>query len=131
MAALTEAQRERLGILLDQQRSALLEEIRNELLASDVQHFRDLAGRVTDVGDEAVADALADLNAAMIDRHVQALRAIEAAQARLAQGDVGVCIDCGADIGWARLEAQPTAQRCIQCQTTHEKTYAHEGHPSL
>lgn len=28
----------------------------------------------------------------------------------------GICIDCGGEIGGKRLEAMPSAQRCIDCQ---------------
>lgn len=32
----------------------------------------------------------------------------------------GFCIDCDEEIDVARLRALPSAQRCIDCQTTHE-----------
>ena len=50
-----------------------------------------------------------------------ALMAIVAAQRRLAKGDYGLCEDCGKEIGFARLEAQPAASRCVRCQETTEK----------
>jgi len=37
----------------------LLEEIRDELARSGDQHYIDLAGAVTDLGDDSVADMLA------------------------------------------------------------------------
>ncbi len=40
------------------------EEIRQELLRSDDQHFIDIAGQVHDLEDESVADLLVDLNLA-------------------------------------------------------------------
>jgi RNA polymerase-binding transcription factor DksA len=40
-------------------------------------------------------------------------------------------MDCGTDIGFARLKAFPAALRCIQCQERHEKTYGGEPKPSL
>ncbi len=33
----------------------------------------------------------------------------------------GACNDCGEEIGPARLEAIPSAVRCIECQVIHEK----------
>ncbi len=116
---------------LEKRRQLLLEEIRDELAGSGERHYIDLAGRVTDLGDESVADMLADLDAAMVDRQVIEVRAIEATLSRLAAGDFGACVDCGADIPLERLRAYPTAERCISCQSLHELTYAHEGHPSL
>ncbi|MBZ0097018.1 MAG: TraR/DksA family transcriptional regulator, partial [Sulfuricella sp.] len=116
---------------LEKRRQLLLEEIRDELARSGEQHYVDLAGRVPDLGDESVADMLADLDAAMVDRQVVEVRAIEATLKRLAAGNYGACADCGADIPLERLRAYPTAARCVSCQSVHEKTFAHEGNPSL
>ena len=48
---------------------------------------------------------------------------IEAARARMADGSYGVCMQCGGDIPFERLQAQPTALRCIACQSEYEKTH--------
>ena len=45
------------------------------------------------------------------------LRAVESALARLHQPEFGVCVDCEADIPFARLQASPTALRCPACET--------------
>ena len=131
MAAFTADEAAQLKQSLDKRRQLLLEEIRDELARSGEQHYVDFAGRVTDLGDESVADMLADLGAAMVDRQVIEVRAIEAALNRLAAGNYGACVDCGADIPLERLRAYQTAARCISCQSIHELTYAHEGHPTL
>jgi len=47
------------------------------------------------------------------------------------EGTIGICIDCGQDIGFERLLANPTARRCLICQEHREKTYAHEDTPTL
>ncbi len=109
----------------------LREEIRALLLQSDVEHHRDLAGMVSDVGDESVANLLADLDATFIDRHVRDLREVEGARSRLAAGSYGVCVRCGQGIGYERLAVYPTAVRCFACEAQHEKTHAHEGTPTL
>jgi len=109
----------------------LREEIRALLLQSDVEHHRDLAGMVSDVGDESVANLLADLDATFIDRHVRDLREVEGARSRLAAGSYGVCARCGQGIGYERLAVYPTAVRCFACEAQHEKTHAHEGTPTL
>jgi DnaK suppressor protein len=49
------------------------------------------------------------------------LRAIEEAEERLATGCYGICIGCGNDIAIARLLAEPTAVRCVSCQSVSEK----------
>lgn len=131
MAAFTADEASQLKQSLERRRQLLLEEIRDQLARSGEQHYVDLAGRVPDLGDESVADMLADLGAAMVDRQIVEVRAIEAALSRLATGGYGDCVDCGADIPLERLLAYPTAARCISCQSIHELTYAHEGHPTL
>jgi RNA polymerase-binding protein DksA len=131
MAALTQEQTRRLREALDRRSALLIEEVRTELERSGEQHYIDLAGRVTDTGDEAVADVLADLGAAIIDRQVNEIRDIDAARRRIEAGSYGVCIDCGTDIGFERLMAYPTAKRCFQCQSQREKGYAHGGTPRL
>jgi RNA polymerase-binding transcription factor DksA len=64
-----------------------------------------------------------DLEQAELSRDQDELRDIEAARRRLADGSYGICTDCGVDIGFERLHAEPEAARCIECQRRHEKTY--------
>jgi RNA polymerase-binding transcription factor DksA len=40
---------------------------------------------------------------------------LETALERLHQPDYGVCIECGKDIGFVRLEADPSALHCQAC----------------
>jgi len=129
--ALTEHESSELRSLLEQRRRALIEEIRAELARSEDEHYLDLAGRVADSGEAAVADLLVDLDAAMTDRDVRELREVEAALRRVSDGTYGDCMDCGGEIGVARLRANPVATRCIACQTRYERTTAHGGTPSL
>ena len=44
----------------------------------------------------------------------------EHARDRKAQGDYGVCEDCGRKIAHERLEALPDATRCVVCQAAWE-----------
>jgi DnaK suppressor protein len=116
---------------LRQRRTELLARLGAELAASDEQHLTDLAGKVHDAGDESVADLLADLDAARMDRQVDELRHIEQALARMVEGSYGVCGDCGENIALARLEAQPAANRCITCQDRHEHAAGAAAAPRL
>jgi RNA polymerase-binding transcription factor DksA len=105
--------------------------IRAELLRADAQSFSDVAGSVPDSGDAAMADLLADVDLASISRHVQEIRALEAAERRLADGGYGSCADCGEAIEARRLAVQPAALRCCACQERHERPGIDDGHPSL
>lgn len=130
--ALSRHQLSKLASLLDKRHASLLEEIRDELEESENQQYIELIGRVpADIGDKSVGDTLADLNLAIIDRHVEEVRDIEAARARMKDGSYGICVDCGGDIAYERLLAYPTAKRCLRCQEQRERVYAHRATPTL
>lgn len=130
--ALTQTQLSQLEGILATRCGALLEEVRDELEQSENLQYVELIGRVpADIGDQSIGDALADLNLAIVDRHIQEIRDIEAAQARCKNGRFGICIACGQEIAFERLLAYPIAKRCLLCQRQHERTYAHEQTPTL
>ncbi|MDA8383798.1 MAG: TraR/DksA family transcriptional regulator [Betaproteobacteria bacterium] len=132
MTRFTQQQIEQIERVLNDRYRSLLEEVRDELEGAGEQHYVDLlAGGPPDVGDESVADALADLNAAVVDRQMHEIRAIEAAHDRLKAGTFGECSDCGGDIEFERLRVYPSARRCVRCQDKYEKTYAGESRPSM
>ena len=103
MTTLTSEQLDSISMRLDERHKTLREEIRQELLRADEERYIDLAGDVHDAGEESVADMLADLNIAMIDRQIGEIRQIEAAQMRIATGNYGICVDCEEEIDIARL----------------------------
>ena len=84
-----------------------------------------------DPGDESVARMQTDLKIEEAGRDAEELGGIATALARIADGSYGYCDDCGGEIDYRRLEAQPMALRCIACQSVHEKTFAHRGTPTL
>jgi RNA polymerase-binding protein DksA len=132
MAALDQSQIDQLVEKLKTDYQTLLREVRDELENSGEQHRIDLLNSEPgDAGDESMANALSDFNVARVDRQVQGIRDIEAAFRRIKDGEYGVCIDCGDDIGFTRLQAYPTAKRCIICQEKREKQYVQEGHPKM
>lgn len=132
MAALTPSQVDQLVTKLKTDYQTLLREVRDELENKGVQHRIDLLNSEPgDSGDESMANALADFNVTVVDRQVQGVRDIEATFKRIKDGGFGVCIDCGDGIPFNRLQAYPTAKRCIACQEKREKQYAQEGHPTM
>jgi DnaK suppressor protein len=131
MANLTEQQLAELRRKLEHRRDEQQEEIRQELIRSDDEHYIDLAGRVHDVGEQSVADMLSDFQIAIIDRQLNELREVEGALQRMAMGTYGYCFECHGDISYERLLAQPTATRDVVCQEMYEKTHANEGGPTL
>jgi DnaK suppressor protein len=131
MAALNQSQIDQLVTQLKRDYQTLLSEVREELQNSGNQHRIDILNREPgDSGDESLATSLVDLNLTTLDRHVQAIRDIEATFKRVEDDVYGTCIDCGNEIAFNRLQAYPTAKRCIVCQERREKQYAREGHPA-
>jgi len=68
----------------------------------------DLPEQAIDLADD---EALAGIDAVLRAEAAE----VRAALGRIASGTYGTCANCGAQIPRARLEAQPTAARCIAC----------------
>ena len=120
--------REQLGAA----RRALLAEVSEALDNTENQRYVDIIGRPpADSGDASVSDELADLNLTMLDRHISQLRAIEQTEQRMQDQTYGECVNCGGEIAFERLLAQPTAVRCVVCQDMYEKTHVSQATPSL
>jgi RNA polymerase-binding protein DksA len=131
MSDLTDLQIDDLKARLVLRSRELKDEIRDVLIRSDEQHHKDLAGAVADAGDDAVADMLVDIDTALADRHVIELRDVESALQRMRDGNFGVCVECGTDIGYDRLTVYATTKRCIRCQQRHEQTHFRGATPTL
>jgi len=116
---------------LEEERDQLRGEISSELLALDADSYSELASEVRDAGDASVADLLVDLGHAVIDRHLEEMGHIEAAIARVDDDTFGYCLDCGEPIPEARLEAYPSAARCIDCQSRFEQARGATRPPRL
>jgi DnaK suppressor protein len=98
--------------------------------SSDETHVK-IAEQVRDTEDDSFSNLIVDLNLAEIDRDADELRRIDTALARISEGSYGQCETCGQEIPEARLLAEPTALRCVQCQELFEKTHAGNGTPRL
>lgn len=114
---------------LDDRARQLREEIRQTLIKSDSEQYRQIAAEVHDLEDDSFADLMVDVNLAEIDRDLEELRAVDAATLRMAEGAYGCCEDCGLKIEFERLRAAPFATRCFDCQSVHERThFSRQGH---
>ena len=129
---LKQSQLELLEKALDHQYVELLEEVREELKHTGDGDYVELLGRGgADTGEEAVRDLLWGLNATFYDRHIREIHEIEDTRTRIREGEYGTCAECGEEIVFERLQARPTATRCIYCQRQHERTHAFEATPNL
>lgn len=121
---LTEQEKAQLARTLEARRHELAREIGEKMADSRARGGSANVDQIIEGGDAALADSLAGLDLAEAQRDLAELRDIEAARARMADGSYGICVDCGEPIAPARLQAYPTAKRCTDCQTVHERRSA-------
>ena len=129
--ALTTREMQELIALVDRRRSTLRSEVEKGLDRVRNDGIDQIVGAVPDPGDESVQSLIQDLDQADTTRDLSELRTLDAARARIDEGSYGTCAECGQDIGFERLRANPGALRCIQCQTQFEKTHAGASRTSL
>ena len=131
MADLTKTQLDRLKKKLLERQRTLTEEVREKREQAAAEGNEEPFGSVGDAGDESVLRMNTDLDIQEAGRDVEELRDIDAALRRMDDGSYGTCDDCGQEIGYPRLEVQPTATRCITDQEKFEKTFATRATPTL
>ena len=128
---LSKEQRDLLSKRLTDRREALRAEVQAQLANSEDPRVAGFADELAAAEDWVLADIIADMDIAMVTRDIQELAEVDAALARVADGSYGTCSHCSEPIGWSRLNAQPTAQRCIACQEAFEASRGKPRPPSL
>ncbi len=73
-----------------------------------------------EIGDRSVAVHEADVELGVLELRRQELRRIDAALARLRQGNYGICEACGTEMDEERLRIVPFAIRCVECERRRE-----------
>ena len=121
MSEVSAAERADFSEQLARRSAELVSAIENRLAQARTERVAPDAISVTDGGDKALLEAASGLDLAIVSHDVEELRAIESAQARLADGTFGMCIDCGDAIARGRLRAYPAAKRCAACQNEVER----------
>lgn len=109
---------------------ARLQARRRELTeALDARLHVDGAGHHTEAGlprradetdDDAAAETQRERDLADLARVTAELAQVDAALHRAALGSLGECVDCGEPIETARLDVNPAATRCAECQQFDE-----------
>jgi DnaK suppressor protein len=85
-----------------------------------VGHLKEEAVFYADPVDRASQEEGFNLELRTRDRERRLIKKIEQSLDLLNTGEFGYCEDCGAEIGIRRLEARPTAVKCIDCKTFQE-----------
>lgn len=62
-----------------------------------------------------------EIDMALSDLETRELGVVSQALQRLRHGDYGRCADCGAEIPFDRLKAEPWALRCVPCESAREQ----------
>lgn len=83
--------------------------------------IRDAADLAADDIDLSSCNAMKESMAARNTENRHKLKLVELALERIQNGSFGGCIACGGAIGLKRLQAIPSASRCIECQERLEQ----------
>lgn len=125
----------RLEMRLLRRRDELVRVLQEGLAAQARENYNAAAigGPVRDPGDASLADLVISAGLTHLERDARELNEAEAALTRIREGAYGRCIDCGREIERERLEANPTALRCIEDQQRYERERAggEDATPSL
>lgn len=112
---MSEKQREHFKRILLDWRNQLMQEVDRT-----VHHMQDDAANYPDPADRATQEEEFSLELRTRDRERRLIRKIDSTIELIAQDDYGYCEACGIEIGIRRLEARPTANKCIDCKTLDE-----------
>lgn len=110
--------RKRFETILFSARDSLIESMRS---LEDPEKQCERHGEPMDEADVVVMEHQRETLRRLRNRYRQLYWEIEGALKRLKDGDFGVCDRCGDPIQLRRLEVQPTARLCIECQRELEK----------
>jgi RNA polymerase-binding protein DksA len=131
MKPLTAQEIEALRQRLSARHQVLRAEVAEQLANSDDPRVAGLMNELAATEDWVLADILTDMDIAMVTRDIGELQEVDAALVSVDDGSYGTCRDCGEPVGWPRLNANPTALRCISCQERYERTHGKPGQPTL
>jgi DnaK suppressor protein len=85
-----------------------------------------LPRRADETDDDAAAETQRERDVTDLARLTAELAQVEAALARAGAGELGDCVDCGEPIHPARLQINPAAARCAECQEFAEQRQVRE-----
>lgn len=112
---MNEEQREHFRNILGAWKQQLMQDV-----DTTVGHLKEEAVFYADPVDRASQEEGFNLELRTRDRERRLIKKIEQSLDLLSSGDYGYCEDCGSEIGIRRLEARPTAVKCIDCKTFQE-----------
>ncbi|TNF36779.1 MAG: RNA polymerase-binding protein DksA [Gammaproteobacteria bacterium] len=112
---MNDAQKSHFRNILLQEKMRLMNEVDRT-----VTHMKDEAANFPDPADRATQEEEFSLELRTRDRERKLIKKIENTIELIDNDDYGYCETCGVEIGIERLEARPTATKCIDCKTLDE-----------
>jgi len=98
------------------------QELKAQLKSSDL-NTKPVALDQQSVGRVSRIDAIQQQQMALANQQqsTQLLKRVDLALQRIDSGEYGYCLQCEEPIAFARLQAQPFASLCLDCQSASEK----------
>ena len=78
------------------------------------------AGMATHMADLGSDNFQYDFELKLLSDEGTVIEMIDEALTRLDNNEYGICLECGEEIGEARLEAKPYARYCVECKSQQE-----------
>jgi DnaK suppressor protein len=121
---LSDSDLQSLAAALKQRRSQVGDVVQERLHQHGLVSHEDAAlpNRREETDDDAAADTAARMDILAVARDADELAGLDNALKRLAEGEYGICVECGETIARDRLYANPAATRCAECQQFAEHT---------
>ena len=85
---------------------------------SRAEHAREMLEQGAD--DASQRESERGLDMALSDMELLELGEVSDALRRLDEDRYGLCSDCGGEVPYDRLKAEPWAQRCVRCESKRE-----------
>ena len=109
----------RLRNMFESLRGRLLGEIAGKLREARDEPRDEYVGDMLDRGERFHEE---DLQYTLLGMKTETIQRIDEALDRLAEGEYGLCSDCGQEISEKRLSAMPFAIRCCDCEEQVEES---------
>ena len=120
MPNLTGERKERLAVMLRENKRRMWNELREELFRQTGEGLQPQNELPQDPGDRGLMDLLADTGLALANIRQGDLTQMEEAERKLEEGSYGLCDQCGIEIDEKRLALLPFANYCVECQKQAE-----------
>jgi len=115
---MTQSRRAELKLMLEERLHEIEIQVREKIRAFREAQMVDAAGQQITALDDPAHE---DIDFALVQMQAETMDKLNAALARLAQGQYGICDECEEEIPGKRLRAVPFTTRCRTCQERAEQ----------